>query len=187
MLVTLNGATFVFIMLRVCVVTRRVERVEYEWDEAAVGASPPWLPVPFPHPAIPTTRKHTTMTNALLVLLLRHIETPLSYSITRGWRPAFLHGKETARFSFFRTSRHNAHTNIGKQTWYVFPVQKSHLLLHLCYMRVCFHHFPLTIGETHLNYRLAQRNITTIGYQFIKEAHPDFTGSLEKTVLQEES
>ena len=79
MLVTLNDAAFVFIMLRECVVTKLVERVEYEWDGAPVGASPPWLPIPFPHPAIPTTRKHTTMTSALLVLLLRHIETPLSY------------------------------------------------------------------------------------------------------------
>jgi hypothetical protein len=35
-------------------------------------------PIPFPHPAIPTTRKQTTMTNVLLVLLLLHIETPLS-------------------------------------------------------------------------------------------------------------
>ena len=74
MLVTLNDAAFVFIMLRVCVVPKRVERVEYEWDGAPVGASPPWLPIPFPHPAIPTTRKHTTMINALPVQLLRNIE-----------------------------------------------------------------------------------------------------------------
>jgi hypothetical protein len=40
MLVTLNGTAFVFIMLRVCVVTKLVERVEYEWDEATLVVLP---------------------------------------------------------------------------------------------------------------------------------------------------
>jgi len=41
MLVTLNGAAFVVIMLRVCVVTKLVEGTEYEWDGATIVASPP--------------------------------------------------------------------------------------------------------------------------------------------------
>jgi len=41
MLVTLNGAAFVFIMLRGCVVPKLVEGAEYEWDGATVVASPP--------------------------------------------------------------------------------------------------------------------------------------------------
>ena len=79
MLVTLNVAAFVVIMFKVCVVTKLVEGAECEWDGATVVASTTWLLIIFPHTAIPTTRKHTTMTNTLLVLLLFRIETPLSH------------------------------------------------------------------------------------------------------------
>jgi len=41
MLVTLNGAAFVIIMPRVCVVAELVEGAEYEWDRTLVGALPP--------------------------------------------------------------------------------------------------------------------------------------------------
>ena len=78
MLVTLNGAAFVVIMLvSLFAVTTLVREARLAADEADVVALPPWLPIPFPHPATPNTRKHTTMTNVLLVLLLLHIETPL--------------------------------------------------------------------------------------------------------------
>ena len=87
MLVTLNVAAFVVIMLvSLFAVTTLVRGAILAADGADVVALPPWLPIPFPHPATPNTRKHTTMTNALLVLLLLHIETPLSHCKTRGWR-----------------------------------------------------------------------------------------------------
>jgi hypothetical protein len=41
MLVTLNGAAFVVIMPRVCVVAKLVEDAEFEWDGATAGALPP--------------------------------------------------------------------------------------------------------------------------------------------------
>jgi len=82
MLVTLNAALVAPTLASPFAVPTLAGRAILAADEATVGALLPWLPIPFPHPANPNTRKHTTINNAFPVLLVLHIVIPLSHHIT---------------------------------------------------------------------------------------------------------